>query len=126
MDGREEIAEIVVKATTLGGAAPMDVLLIPPVHHPQGGRFRDPALRDRSPHGRECHGPARAAADFTGCCAPAGGEPVGYRGATVPGPWSDTEPRDDQREEVLGETARSPDDAARLIGRLAAHRKHSI
>ncbi|WP_329071888.1 alpha-1,2-mannosidase [Streptomyces sp. NBC_01429] len=68
------------------------------------------------------------AADFTGYCAPAGGEPVGYRGTTVPGPWSHTEPQEGQSEKLLagelGETARSLDEAARLIGKLAAYMKN--
>ncbi|MFE3827326.1 alpha-1,2-mannosidase [Streptomyces sp. NPDC059092] len=74
-------------------------------------------------------GPTPDAADFTGYRTPAGGEPVGYRGTTVPGPWSDTEPQDGHAEELLagdlGETARTLDDAARLIGKLAAYMKNS-
>ncbi|MFD5748649.1 alpha-1,2-mannosidase [Streptomyces sp. NPDC127033] len=73
--------------------------------------------------------PTPDAADFTGYRTPAGGEPTGYRGTTVPGPWSDAEPQDGHVEELLagelGETARTLDDAARLIGKLAAYMKNS-
>ncbi|MEE1803845.1 MULTISPECIES: alpha-1,2-mannosidase [unclassified Streptomyces] len=74
-------------------------------------------------------GPTPDSADFTGYRTPAGGEPVGYRGTTVPGPWSDTEPKDGRGEELLagelGETARTLDEAARLIDKLAAYLKHA-
>ncbi|MEV7865070.1 alpha-1,2-mannosidase [Streptomyces sp. NPDC088124] len=73
--------------------------------------------------------PTPDAADFTGYRTPAGGEPTGYRGTTVPGPWSDAEPMDGHVEELLagelGETARTLDDAARLIGKLAAYMRNS-
>ncbi|MFJ8000018.1 alpha-1,2-mannosidase [Streptomyces sp. NPDC096310] len=73
--------------------------------------------------------PTPDAADFTGYRTPAGGEPVGYRGTTVPGPWSDKEQQDGRAEELLagdlGETARTLDDAARLIGKLAAYMKNA-
>ncbi|MFE3603523.1 alpha-1,2-mannosidase [Streptomyces sp. NPDC059142] len=79
--------------------------------------------------GEAVAGPTPDAADFTGYRTPAGGEPVGYRGTTVPGPWSGEEPQDGRAEELLagdlGETARTLDDAARLIGKLAAYMKNS-
>ncbi|MFE3263497.1 alpha-1,2-mannosidase [Streptomyces sp. NPDC059215] len=78
-------------------------------------------------------GPARGAADFIGYRAPRGGAPVGYRGTAVPGPWSDVAGREDGQEAAhalqnllagdLGDTARGLDDAARLIGKLAAYLK---
>ncbi|GHF21480.1 hypothetical protein GCM10014715_89500 [Streptomyces spiralis] len=68
---------------------------------------------------------AEEVADFIGYHIPAGGDPVGYRGTTVPGPWSGTEPQDTRREGLLvgalGETARGLDEAARLIGKLATY-----
>ncbi|MFJ4696401.1 alpha-1,2-mannosidase [Streptomyces sp. NPDC088766] len=80
-------------------------------------------------------GPARRAADFTGYRAPRGGDPVGYRGTAVPGPWSDAPGQVEGREAGqalqqllagdLGETARGLDDAARLIGKLAAYLRNS-
>ncbi|MFJ9720820.1 alpha-1,2-mannosidase [Streptomyces sp. NPDC101213] len=79
-------------------------------------------------------GPARRAADFTGYRTPRGGDPVGYRGTSVPGPWSDTSGREEGEEAGqalrkllagdLGDTARGLDDAARLIGKLAAYLKN--
>ncbi|MDV7217999.1 alpha-1,2-mannosidase [Streptomyces prunicolor] len=80
-------------------------------------------------------GPAHGAADFTGYRASRGGDPVGYRGTTVPGPWSDTAGRQEGQEAGqalqkllagdLGETARGLDDAARLVAKLAAYLKNS-
>ncbi|OQD56638.1 hypothetical protein BM536_010785 [Streptomyces phaeoluteigriseus] len=79
--------------------------------------------------------PTRSAADFTGYRAPRGGDPVGYRGTSVPGPWSDVPGREEGKEAGqalpqllagdLGDTARGLDDAARLIGKLAAYLKNS-
>lgn len=80
-------------------------------------------------------GPTRGAADFTGYRTPRGGDPVGYRGTSVPGPWSDAPGQEEGKEAGqalqrllagdLGETARGLDDAARLIGKLAAYLKNS-
>ncbi|MEV6594607.1 alpha-1,2-mannosidase [Streptomyces acidicola] len=81
--------------------------------------------------------PTHGAADFTGYRTTRGGDPVGYRGTTVPGPWSDVPGQGEgQGPEAgqalqkllagdLGETARGLDDAARLIGKLAAYLKTS-
>ncbi|MGW0582736.1 alpha-1,2-mannosidase [Streptomyces sp. NPDC002920] len=80
-------------------------------------------------------GPTHGAVDFTGYRTPRGGAPVGYRGTTVPGPWSDA-PGEKEGDEAgpalekllagdLGETARGLDDAARLIGKLAEYLKNS-
>jgi len=80
-------------------------------------------------------GQVQGAADFTGYRTSLGGDPVGYRGTTVPGPWSDT-PGGQEGQETgqalqnllagdLGETARGLDDAARLIGKLAAYLQNS-
>jgi hypothetical protein len=73
----------------------------------------------------------QVAADFTGYRAPRGGAPIGYRGTSVPGPWSDTPGQAGSPENGaalqtllagdLGDTARGLDDAARLIGKLAAY-----
>ncbi|MFE9678896.1 alpha-1,2-mannosidase [Streptomyces sp. NPDC006259] len=80
-------------------------------------------------------GPTQRAADFTGYRAPRGGEPVGYRGTSVPGPWSDVPGGEGGREAAraldqllagdLGDTARGLDDAARLIGKLAAYLRNA-
>ncbi|MER7922857.1 discoidin domain-containing protein [Streptomyces sp. NPDC096057] len=80
-------------------------------------------------------GPTHGATDFTGYRTTLGGDPVGYRGTTVPGPWSDT-PGEQEGQEGgealrkllagdLGETARGLDEAARLIGKLAVYLKSS-
>ncbi|MFJ3894909.1 MULTISPECIES: alpha-1,2-mannosidase [unclassified Streptomyces] len=80
-------------------------------------------------------GPTHGAADFTGYRTVLGGDPVGYRGTTVPGPWSDA-PGQQAGQEAgealqqllagdLGETARGLDEAARLIGKLASYLKNS-
>ncbi|MEW2403227.1 alpha-1,2-mannosidase [Streptomyces sp. NPDC046862] len=85
--------------------------------------------------GAPAAGPTHGAADFTGYRASRGGDVVGYRGTTVPGPWSDA-PGEGEGQEAgralekllagdLGETARGLDDAARLIGKLAAYLKNS-
>ncbi len=80
-------------------------------------------------------GPTHGAADFTGYRATLGGDPVGYRGTTVPGPWSDAPGQQEGQEAEealpkllagdLGETARGLDEAARLIGKLAVYLKNS-
>ncbi|MFJ9586452.1 hypothetical protein [Streptomyces acidicola] len=87
--------------------------------------------------GAPAAGPTHGVADFTGYRAPRGGDPVGYRGTTVPGPWSDAPgqgegpgPEAGQALQKLlvgdlGETARGLDDAARLIGKLSAYLKNS-
>ncbi|WP_328686062.1 alpha-1,2-mannosidase [Streptomyces sp. NBC_01261] len=73
------------------------------------------------------------AADFTGYRIARGGAPVGYRGTSVPGPWSETQGQGQAGTPEagaalhtllagdLGATARGLDDAARLIGKLAAY-----
>ncbi|MET7684028.1 alpha-1,2-mannosidase [Streptomyces sp. NPDC005423] len=80
-------------------------------------------------------GPVHGAADFTGYRTPRAGDPVGYRGTTVPGPWSDAPGQREGQEAGqalrqllagdLGETALGLDDAARLIGKLAAYLKNA-
>ncbi|MEU1290937.1 alpha-1,2-mannosidase [Streptomyces sp. NPDC005840] len=70
--------------------------------------------------------------DFTGYRALREGAPTGYRGTAVPGPWSDVPGEPSTADGPgrllagdLGETARSLDEAARLIGKLSAYLKES-